>query len=102
MISPILRKVIATRPLVRAGSSSSVGPWGPITFAGVNWVGKGALPFGFKNRFLWYTFFCLTTGGLFAVPFINLEMNVHAARPGMRQKQEELKEQMRGETSMKI
>ncbi|ORY41628.1 hypothetical protein BCR33DRAFT_653283, partial [Rhizoclosmatium globosum] len=53
-----------------------VGFWGPMTFAGVNWVGKGALPFGFSNRAVWYSCFTVISAVLFSIPFVNLEINV--------------------------
>ncbi|KAJ3294439.1 hypothetical protein HDU79_011013 [Rhizoclosmatium sp. JEL0117] len=119
MISPLFAKEISEKPLppvmiahrtlflarprfVRAASTSNVGFWGPMTFAGVNWVGKGALPFGFSNRAVWYSCFTVISAVLFSIPFVNLEINVVDARPDARKKQKELIEIMKGETSMKL
>ncbi|KAI9342645.1 hypothetical protein BDR26DRAFT_917948 [Obelidium mucronatum] len=119
-----LRTVAVARPLLARAGSSAVGPWGPMNFAGSNWVGKGALPFGFRNRTVWYIGFVTTTALIFSIPFISLvfllcgslvfdslkqtplyldlEIAVHSARPAQRKAQAALIEQMREETSMKL
>ncbi|KAI8839003.1 hypothetical protein BJ741DRAFT_599680 [Chytriomyces cf. hyalinus JEL632] len=103
MIAPIARSLVARPRFTRAGSSAPVGPWGPMQFAGDNWqASKGAIPFGVRNRAVFLTVFSVLTAGLFSIPFVNLEMNVYETRKEAAKKQEELKEQMRGETSMKI
>ncbi|KAJ3298664.1 hypothetical protein HDU79_008157 [Rhizoclosmatium sp. JEL0117] len=57
-----------------------------------------ALPFGFQSRTVWYIGFYTTCAALFSIPFVNLEINVSAARADARKKQEELKEQIRAES----
>ncbi|KAJ3117525.1 hypothetical protein HDU96_006454 [Phlyctochytrium bullatum] len=61
---------------------------GIITFEGINWVSKGALPFGFRNRFVWYTSFTAVTSLFFLIPFINTEMKVGPLRAAEKAKQQ--------------
>ncbi|KAJ3411850.1 hypothetical protein HDV05_001639 [Chytridiales sp. JEL 0842] len=81
LVSSAARLAVVRRSpfLTRAGSSTP-GPWGPMNFTGNNWVGNGALPFGFRRRVLWYTCFTTISAVLFAVPFINVELNVWELR----------------------
>ncbi|KAJ3215698.1 hypothetical protein HDU67_010409 [Dinochytrium kinnereticum] len=70
----------------RFASSGAKSAWGPISFEGVNWVKNGALPFGFRNRFVWYTSFAVVTTTFFLVPFINTEMKIAPLRAAERAK----------------
>ncbi|KAJ3226839.1 hypothetical protein HDU81_007079 [Chytriomyces hyalinus] len=128
MIAPIARSLVARTRFTRAASSAPVGPWGELLLSTFQWRAESvsvwmiplvshkrpraltrsivttpaAIPFGIRNRTVFLTVFTVLTAGLFSIPFVNLEMNVHETRKEAAKKQEELKEQMRGETSMKI
>ncbi|KAI9205833.1 uncharacterized protein BJ171DRAFT_499855 [Polychytrium aggregatum] len=66
--------------LLRRGADHANAPFGPIHFTGVNWVRRGTLPFGFKNRIIFNTvFWTLSIVGL-GLPFFSVELAIAPLR----------------------
>ncbi|KAJ3382909.1 hypothetical protein HDU92_004503 [Lobulomyces angularis] len=67
-------------------ASNQVGPYGPVSFEGINWVGAGALPFQVKRKASFVIKFYIVAIFGFSIPFLNVEKNI-AGRRAERRKQ---------------
>ncbi|KAI8894501.1 hypothetical protein BC833DRAFT_623890 [Globomyces pollinis-pini] len=72
--------LVQARRVVRGENHLPPGQYGPLHFAGCNWRGNGALPFGVKNRVLFQIGFWTVSAIGLSLPFIGTERKLMPIR----------------------